>query len=315
MDTDQQSCHPAKQSCHPAKQSCNPAEQSCHPERSEGSSLPGPDTNQPCRICGASPVRKSATIKRLGITISLMVYPCDCFDKQEEENNKKEKWARQLAKAKIPPRYWDATLDPTGFSPHEKKILPICQEFISQVSSQPSQHGHYHSQSHIGHAHGKQPSQSPIGTILGRGFIGDVGVGKTYYLCAILLQLLRNDKQCLFLSMPEYYDSLKASFSSGSSGYESESGPSAYEDITGQAKDIYIVAFDDIGAEYNSQWAVDELGKIINHRYNYGLPILFSSNLRTDELARRIGARSVDRLKEMCRCFLLEGKSLRGKKS
>ena len=279
----------------------NTNEQPCHPERSEGSSL-GPDTNQPCRICGAYPVRKSAMIKRLGITISLMVYPCDCFDKLEQEKNKQEKWTRQLAKAKIPPRYWDATLDPTGFSPHEKKILPICQEFISQVSSQ---HGHYHSQRHIG-------------TILGRGFIGDVGVGKTYYLCAILLQLLRNDKQCLFLSMPEYYDSLKASFSSGSSGssgYESGSGPSAYEDITGQAKDIYIVAFDDIGAEYSSQWAVDELGKIINHRYNYGLPILFSSNLRTDELARRIGARSVDRLKEMCRCFLLEGKSLRGKKS
>jgi hypothetical protein len=231
-----------------------------------------------------------------------MVYPCDCFDKQEEEANKKEKWSRQLAKAKIPPRYQHATLEPTGYSPHEEKILPVCHDFIAQIVND----------------HRNQHTQSPIGSTqciypVGRGFVGDVGVGKTYYLCAILLQLLRNDKQCLFISMPEYYDSLKASFSSGS-----ESGSSyQYEDITGQAQNIYIVAFDDIGAEYSSQWAVDELAKIINHRYNYALPTLFSSNLRTDELARKIGARSVDRLKEMCRVFLLEGKSLRqrGKKS
>jgi len=270
-------------------------------------SLPASDTNQPCRICGASPVRKSATITNLGMTISLMVYPCDCFDKLEEENNKKEKWARQLAKAKIPPRYFYAMLETTGLSPHEKKILPICIDFLSRITNHHDSHSDNQNPKPVIFEGCYRTRPQPI---TGIGFIGDVGVGKTYYLCAILLQLLRNDKQCLFLSMPEYYDSLKASFS----GSESGSGSSAYEDITGQAKDIYVVAFDDIGAEYSSQWAVDELAKIINHRYNYGLPTLFSSNLRTDELARRIGARSVDRLKEMCRCFLLEGKSLRGKK-
>lgn len=252
--------------------------------------------NHPCEFCGAIPVRKTTSIKSLGMTIGLMVYPCNCMGEVEEQREKQEKWERILSRAKIPPIYRCADLETTGFSPHEKKAIPICIDFASQVTAQ------YISL----HKYGNKKQTTPI---KGIGFLGDVGVGKTYYLCAILINLLRQGLigHCLFLSMPEYYDSIKASFNP-------ESGSSVYEMISGQAKDTLIVAFDDIGAEYGSQWATDELAKVINHRYNYGHPTLFSSNLRTEELAKRIGARTVDRLKDMCRCFLLEGKSLRGKK-
>ena len=218
---------------------------------------------------------KSKYIKIIG-ELALMVYPCECYDRLDREKQEKEMWERRLRSSRIPPLYWQATLDINGRSPYEKEIVPWLRILMDN------------------------------GLKRGFGLIGDVGVGKTHYVCAVLLDLLRRGKKCLFLNVSEYYDSLKSSFSKKES-----TGSETYDDFIIAAKEIDFVAFDDIGAEYNTQWTVDELGKIINHRYNYCLPTIWTSNLRVNELTCRIGKRTVDRLREMGSLKLIEGDSIR----
>ncbi|MEW5804327.1 MAG: ATP-binding protein [bacterium] len=251
--------------------------------------LIGHPQSKPCSVCGARPERRSRQVGLL--EISLLVYPCDCYDRLHKEKEEKEHWEKMLQASRIPPRYYHAQLLPSGISPHEKVMIPWCNNFIDHFLSTPFT--------------GCEQSGRQAGR--GFGLIGDVGVGKTYYICAVLLSLMRKGKKCLFWSVPEYYKALKSSFSNLSKDSDK------YDALINETKETEIVALDDIGAEYGTQWTVDELADVINYRYNHLLTTLWTSNLRVDELMERIGKRTVDRLREMGCLKMIEGKSIRGK--
>jgi len=254
----------------------------------------------PCKICGALPVNKTIKSKNRDITVKIMAYPCNCLDREEEANKKQKIWNDLLRRSKIPPRYRAASLDYTGRSPYENLVIPLCCNYISRLTDTLR--------------HTKETIFTPLE---GFGLIGDVGTGKTHYICAIALALLRAGHTCLFLNVPDFYDALKRCFSNND-----DNNTEKYANLLDSARETEIVAFDDIGAEYNTQWTVDELCKIINYRYNYNLITLFTSNLRAkitkevlpSELENKIGKRATDRLREMCRVHLITGDSLRGKK-
>lgn len=71
---------------------------------------------------------------------------------------------------------------------------------------------------------------------------------------------------------------------------------------------VDYLAIDDIGAERLTEWGVDRLFEIVNHRHSELLPMMVSSNLSPGELAKRInkqigdqsGDRIVERLIESC---------------
>lgn len=233
-----------------------------------------------CACCHAPAVPKRKNLST-GKSATLWFLPCNCYDKnKEKEKKEKEKsFSKFLLKSsKIPPIFLKATLEPTGY-PYEDTFLPICQQLVISLLE--------------GDGAGR-----------GLGFIGGIGIGKTHYICAVLLAILQK-KRCLFLNIPDFYDDLKSCFS--------ENTTIVYADLLDQAKNTAVVAFDDMGAEHTSQWAIGELAKIINHRYNYNLPTLFTSNLKEEELADRLGIRTFDRLKEMCKLYELDGASVRGK--
>lgn len=68
------------------------------------------------------------------------------------------------------------------------------------------------------------------------------------------------------------------------------------------------LAIDDLGAERLTEWGADRLFEIVNERHNNLLPLIVSSNLSPDGLAKRInrqlgdqtGDRIVERLVESC---------------
>jgi hypothetical protein len=225
------------------------------------------------------------------------VYPCDCYNIAEANLKNQEQWQRLLEFSRIPPRYQSASLKPSGRSPHESGILPVCREFIDVLMRENGAYGDkgYRATGRLGGY-----------PVKGIGLIGDVGVGKTYFTCAILLELMRKGIKCLFLDISNFYDEIKTNFNRVEPGSDDS-------DLIYHAKHTPVVVFDDVGAEYTTKWKIDELGKIINHRYNYNLVTIFTTNLSAIELAERIGARTVDRIREMTRAIDIRGESMRGK--
>ena len=72
-----------------------------------------------------------------------------------------------------------------------------------------------------------------------------------------------------------------------------------------------LLILDDIGVERVSDFVLETLYRVINYRYVNMLPTIFTSNLNIQELADKIGDRSVSRIVEMCGVVELTGSDRR----
>jgi DNA replication protein DnaC len=144
-------------------------------------------------------------------------------------------------------------------------------------------------------------------------FMGVPGVGKTHLAVAVLKVLAERGFEALFLDYQTLLDRIRQ-------GYDKASGASAREAYE-EALDTDVVLLDDLGAHRVTDWALDTVTAIINHRYNARKATLVTTNLPDeavgdklaekdagsgfyrvkDSLADRIGARARSRLFEMCR--------------
>lgn len=71
-------------------------------------------------------------------------------------------------------------------------------------------------------------------------------------------------------------------------------------DIMEQFKNAPLTVLDDLGAEKLTDWALERIFEIVDHRYGEKLPIVVTTNATTEEMRERFGLRVYDRLKEMC---------------
>ena len=55
-----------------------------------------------------------------------------------------------------------------------------------------------------------------------------------------------------------------------------------------------VLLLDDLGSEKRSPWTDEQLYRLLNHRYNEGLPTVVASNVLLDELEPRIASRMRD---------------------
>lgn len=75
-----------------------------------------------------------------------------------------------------------------------------------------------------------------------------------------------------------------------------------------------LLVLDDFGVTKSTDWNKDLFYRILDYRYINELPTVLSTNLTADELKEALGARSYDRLKDMCKNPLaVNGSSFRGK--
>lgn len=84
-----------------------------------------------------------------------------------------------------------------------------------------------------------------------------------------------------------------------------------YEYIMYLIKHAEVLILDDLGAEKSTEWTHAILFEIIDHRYNNNLPIIITTNCLPEELKEKIGDRSVDRLREMCKLVTINHGSFR----
>lgn len=117
---------------------------------------------------------------------------------------------------------------------------------------------------------------------------GEPGRGKTHLALAAVLACCAGGVRAEFWPFQDVLREMQLRF-----GAEGDSAQ-AWE---ARLRDVPVLALDDVGAEHSrSQWAIEVLEALIDHRQRGRLPTLLTTNLTPAELPYRVGARAADRL-------------------
>jgi DNA replication protein DnaC len=119
--------------------------------------------------------------------------------------------------------------------------------------------------------------------------IGPPGTGKTHLMAACANALLDRGVRVIFACVPDVLADLRRAV-----------GADALEDVVAELRECEVLCLDDLGAERVTDWAREQVYRLINYRYEAELPVLATSNLDADALAEQLGDRIVSRLAEMC---------------
>ncbi len=140
----------------------------------------------------------------------------------------------------------------------------------------------------------------PVGALL---VYGAVGTGKTGLAHATLRHLLEHGQHGLLTTVRDLLADLRDSYTTPR--------PAVFERALG----VGVVVLDDLGAERPTAWAVEQLARLVDHRYDRRLPVIATSNFTPDALVRRLaldddpvsGQRIVSRLTHHATQLRLDG--------
>jgi DNA replication protein DnaC len=125
---------------------------------------------------------------------------------------------------------------------------------------------------------------------------GSVGTGKTTLAMLVSKAALDAGRSVAIYSLPRLLNLLRESMASSRDG-ESDGG---LVDLLDRLTAVDLLHIDDLGAENRTDWVLEQLYSIVNARYESARAIVATTNLMPDELAERLGARTVSRLVEIC---------------
>jgi DNA replication protein DnaC len=214
---------------------------------------------------------------------------CPCIaerEKLEKEQKafraRKERAEKLFSLADLGPRFEDCTFENFKLRPGTEKWFNAARDFARHFDE-----------------HAKR----------GDGLLvfGRPGNGKSHLAAAIMNYLLPRDKVCIFRSVPAILSNLK-SHTWGRNARQTEA------EFFEVLQDADLLVLDDVGAEQTRRgenvdrmtpWAESTLYLVVDDRYRHRRPIIVTTNVIPDEtkiltLKDRVGARTFDRLLEMC---------------
>lgn len=154
--------------------------------------------------------------------------------------------------------------------------------------------------------------KQPLDKVKGLYIHGDVGIGKTYLLCAIANDLRAHHYASTMIYLPEFIRDLKQGIRDNS-----------YHEQLNFIRQQPILFIDDFGAEDLTPWVRDEIiGPLLNYRMMNGLLTFISSNFSVTELEVYLAQtkqgnepvkamRLIERIKTLTQEFYIEGENLR----
>jgi DNA replication protein DnaC len=127
-------------------------------------------------------------------------------------------------------------------------------------------------------------AQDPAGWLI---LQGGYGCGKTH-LAAAIAHVREDAGDTVFFSIvPELLDHLRAAFAPTSE--------LTYDALFDRVRETGLLVLDDLGAENATAWATEKLFQLINHRYNYRMPTVITTNSRLmSHMDERIRSRLSD---------------------
>lgn len=99
-------------------------------------------------------------------------------------------------------------------------------------------------------------------------FIGPHNAGKTHLAACIANETITNDVMTYFISVSELLDHLRGAFAPDTD--------SQYDSLFEQIKSVSLLVLDDLNTNSSTPWAHEKLLQILNHRFNYKLPTVFT---------------------------------------
>jgi DNA replication protein DnaC len=127
----------------------------------------------------------------------------------------------------------------------------------------------------------------------GRGLwlTGDVGTGKTTLAMLVSKCAIEAGHTVAIYSLPRLLARIRRTYDA-----QDESYFGFFERLTS----VDLLHIDDLGAEKQSEWVLEQLYSIVDERYVTQRSMIVTTNLGDEELARQIGERTVSRLVEIC---------------
>jgi DNA replication protein DnaC len=116
--------------------------------------------------------------------------------------------------------------------------------------------------------------------------MGESGCGKTHLAAAIAHHCLAKGTMVIFAVVPDLLDSLRATFDKGSR--------IGYDELMRTYLECDLLILDDLGTEYDTAWAAEKVYQIVNHRYNWRLPTVITTNEVSSDLDLRLQSRIFD---------------------
>lgn len=114
--------------------------------------------------------------------------------------------------------------------------------------------------------------------------VGGCGRGKTHVALGLAIWAVTELQQrVVYWQVPDFLNTLRHSF-------EDDNGPS-YSQIMSRCKSVDLLVLDDLGMQRNSDWAIEQLDSLIDHRYVEGGQTIFTTNLTPAKLPKRIASR------------------------
>jgi len=128
---------------------------------------------------------------------------------------------------------------------------------------------------------------------LGLWLMGDTGTGKTTLAMLLSKEVLKRGYTVAIYSMPKLLARIRAT-------YSAEAGEESYDEFMERLCEVDLLHIDDLGAEKQSEWVLEQLYVLVNERYERRKSIVLTTNLMQPELEDQIGSRTVSRLLEIC---------------
>lgn len=243
------------------------------------------------KICPQHGEYTSIISKVHGIVLNESGCP-ECFRIEKEKLERKEREARELARAKKEQERINLALSrsgiPEGFkskkfdsfiaeTENEKKALELSRKFVNKWDVA-KQNGY------------------------GLFFFGKCGTGKSHLACSVLQSLIPR-VSCAYVRVFDMIRYVRSSWSNSCNTSES--------DAIRMYIDIGLLVVDEIGVQSGSENEKQILFSIIDGRLSENKPTIFISNLSPAELSPFVGERLVDRIKGKCVPFMFTGHSKR----
>jgi DNA replication protein DnaC len=201
--------------------------------------------------------------------------PCEC-----REQRLKRGRVRGIASV-IPPRYRGVSFDRPPVSDMADTALQRVRRFVRNLDEN---------------------------LAAGRGiwFTGDVGTGKTTLAMLISKAALEQGHSVAIYSMPKLLARIRRTF-------DSQPGGDSYSEFFEKLTSVDLLHIDDVGAERQTEWVLEQFYSIVNERYEAQRSIMFTTNAESMQPAdddassgrrfrveEQIKPRTFSRLTEMC---------------